>query len=123
MKMIVDIKKLEDFESINQEEKELSLFIDFSSYPLSIVEPLFEKIKSMHEDECKLEVIIQTVDRNFSDEDIVAFSSLESALLMIHVPLYFDGGHNDYYSLKELVKMDKALDGVINKIKSYSLSP
>lgn len=123
MKKTFEIKNINDFDDVIQEEKDVVLFIDFPSYSLQGMEPLFDRIKKLFDVGYHLEIIIQTIDHNFSEEEIVAFSSLESALLTIHVPLYFDGGYKDYYSLNELIKTDKTLDKVIDKIKSVPLSP
>ena len=99
------------------------LYFTLSSYPNDLIRPLFDKIHKLKEAGNTLGIVIRTYDKNFSDEEIYTFSCLESILSMINIPLYFDGGYKDYYSLKELIKTDKVLDEVIAKIKDANLSP
>ncbi len=117
------IDAIEQLDTFNYEEKEITLNFDLPSYPLSIVKPLFERIKAIVEQNYKIEIIVETDGRNFNDEEIMAFTALEDNLKQIHVPLYFDGGYNDYYSLDELIKADVTLDKIIDKYKNSSLSP
>ena len=123
MSKYLRINTLEEIVQINDEEKDLILHIEFSSYPLNIVETLFENIKKLHENGYSLNVVIEAEDRNFNDEEIMAFSSLESLLLSIHVPLHFDGGYREEYTLEELIKTDVVLDKIIDRINKASLSP
>ena len=117
------IDAIEQLDTFNYEEKEITLNFNLPSYPLPIVKPLFERIKAIVEQNYKIEIIVETDGRNFNDEEIMAFTALEDNLKQIHVPLYFDGGYNDYYSLDELIKADVTLDKIISKYKNSSLSP
>ena len=116
------IYQLEDIDDIKEEGK-WSLYFVLSSYSIDLIRPIFQKINRLKERGSDIEVIIRTYDKNFSDEEIHTFTSLETILSIIHVPLYFDGGYKDYYSLEELIKTDKILDDVINRIKQAHLSP
>ena len=116
------IYQLEDLDDIKEEGK-WSLYFVLSTYSINLVKPIFQKINRLKERGSDIEVIIRTYDKNFSDEEIHTFTSLETILSIIHVPLYFDGGYKDYYSLEELIKTDKMLDDVINRIKQAHLSP
>ena len=124
MKTFIEINFLQEFQYLKQiQEDEITICLELSYYPPSIISPIFDAIQELVESQKKLEIIVQSVDHNFDDDEIMVFSSLESGLIAMHVPLYFDGGHKDYYSLDELIKMDTFLDKIINKLKESSLSP
>ena len=123
--MNVDIKskeQLKKFEpSVNNEG--LSLVIDYKDYSSEDVLNIYDKAKEIISKGIKLSIIIQADGRNFTDEELSIFIALEKELKKDDVPLYFDGGIKETYTLEELIKADKKMDAIIDKINKSNLSP
>ena len=73
------IYQLEDLDDIKEEGK-WSLYFVLSTYSINLVKPIFQKINRLKERGSDIEVIIRTYDKNFSDEEIHTFTSLETIL-------------------------------------------
>ena len=70
------IYQLEDLDDI-KEEGNWSLYFVLPTYSINLIRPIFQKINRLKERGNELEVIIRTYDKNFSDEEIHAFTSFK----------------------------------------------
>lgn len=123
--MKIDAKSKSELESLSLDikENELTLVIDYPKYRFDDVLIISNKANEIISNDIKLAIIIQADGRNFSDEELSIFMALEKELNKLSLPLYFDGGYKDTYSLEELIKADKILDEIIDKINKSNLSP
>ena len=123
--MNINIKSIEQLNDLTlyKEEDNLSLILEFPFYEKNHIQPIINKVKALKSDKIKLIVIIQAEQKNFSDEELKVFLSLEKLLKENEIPLYFDGGYKETYTLEEVIKADKKLDEIIDKINKSDLSP
>ena len=104
-------------------DENLYLVLDFPKYAKENITDIVKKAKEIIDSGIKLSIIIQAEHINFSEEDFKIFISLEDKLKEIGVPLNFDGGYKETYTLDEVIKADKKLDSIIDRINKSPLSP
>ena len=122
---LIRVNSLEDIVLISEDSiDEVFYYIEFKEYRH---EDIDELVKAFNEIKANanypFRIIIEAENRNFNDLEFDFFIELEEKLKTYDMVISFRGGYKDDYSLKELLKTDKALDKFINHINNPSLSP
>ena len=117
---LIRVNSLEDIVLISEDSiDEAFYYIEFKEYRH---EDIDELVKAFNEIKANanypFRIIIEAENRNFNDLEFDFFIELEEKLKTYDLVISFKGGYNDDYSLKELLKTDKALDKFINHINN-----
>ena len=123
--MHVDLKSNTELQALNilDLSNDVSLVLSFKSYCVQDLTIIVGKVKEIKSQNIDVKVIIQAEGINFNDEELKIMISLGAKLKEIGVPLYFDGGIKETYTIDELIKADKQLDEIIDKLNNSELSP
>ena len=99
------------------------VFLDFEKYDEDTLIEVANRLEILKRGGYLPIISIKAIYKNFTDEEITTFINAKETLDALGYEIYFDGGYKDTYTLDELIKADKRLDLIIDKIKGSNLSP